>query len=286
MTDDGVPCEWEGCEKVLPTERGMKIHHKTVHGESLADIKPDDGVPCEWDGCEKVLPTESGMKTHHAQVHGESIAGISVECEWCGETLRRRRSYVEKFEHIFCSGGDCYGSWRSENRSEENHPKWGGGTIEVECAWCEEPKEVPPVRAEQYNVHFCTAEDGGSHSQCRLNYMSQSMAGEGNYNWRGGINPFNYGPGWNEEKREQVRKRDGRECQNCGLSEVEHIEQYGRKHHVHHIQKARSFDDPEKRNHPSNLITLCHSKECHYLWEQMSPLRPQIVTEAVSEAAE
>lgn len=97
--------------------------------------------------------------------------------------------------------------------------------------------------------------------------------GEDHPLWTGG--QFPYGAGWNESKKESVRERDGRTCQNCGLSEAEHIEQYGKKHHVHHIRKARSIDDPERRNHPDNLITLCQSGECHYWWEQMSPLRPQ-----------
>ena len=99
-------------------------------------------------------------------------------------------------------------------------------------------------------------------------------SGEDSPHWSGGV--FPYGPGWNEAKKEQVRERDDRTCQNpkCRRSEAEHIERFGRKHAVHHIQKARSFDDPEKRNHPDNLITLCISKECHLKWEKMSPLRP------------
>lgn len=94
--------------------------------------------------------------------------------------------------------------------------------------------------------------------------------------WDGGTP--SYGPGWNYAKKEQVRERDGRTCQNpgCGRTEEEHIEMCGKKHSVHHIQKARSFDDPEKRNHTNNLITLCETKECHRAWEKMSPLRPQI----------
>ena len=103
------------------------------------------------------------------------------------------------------------------------------------------------------------------------------LTGKDNPNWRGGA--FPYGSGWNEAKKEQVRERDGRECQCCGRPEDEHIELYGRKHSVHHIQKARDFDDPKQRNHPDNLITLCESKECHKRWEKMAPLRPQVVAD-------
>ena len=105
----------------------------------------------------------------------------------------------------------------------------------------------------------------------------ETPCGEDNPLWKGGT--FPYGSGWNDAKKEQVRERDGRECQCCGRAEEEHIELYGRKHSVHHIQKARDFDDPEQRNHPDNLITLCESKECHKRWEQMSPLRPQVAAD-------
>lgn len=80
-----------------------------------------------------------------------------------------------------------------------------------------------------------------------------------------------YGRGWNESKREQVRERDNRECQGCGVPESE----LPRKLSVHHIRPARAFDDPEERNHPDNLISLCWS--CHGTANSMSPLLPDFV---------
>jgi hypothetical protein len=91
-----------------------------------------------------------------------------------------------------------------------------------------------------------------------------------------------YGPGWNEAKKEQIRERDNRECQHCGRSEAEHLDLIGMRQSVHHIQKARSFDDSRIRNHPDNLVTLCQippkggEKSCHKVWERYSPLRPDI----------
>jgi len=91
--------------------------------------------------------------------------------------------------------------------------------------------------------------------------------GELNHNWRGGFR--DYGEGWTKQKRESVRERDNYECQSCGLEQSDHNGAL----HVHHIQRARDFDDPEKRNSMENLIALCAT--CHKVWEQMSPLRPQ-----------
>ena len=99
-------------------------------------------------------------------------------------------------------------------------------------------------------------------------------AGERNRNWNGGPQP--YGTGWNAKKRRQVRERDGHECVDCGTTQTEHKTEYGEKLHVHHLIKARDIDDPEERNAPENLITLC--RDCHREWERLSEagIRPQI----------
>lgn len=107
------------------------------------------------------------------------------------------------------------------------------------------------------------------------------LTGEDHPLWKGGT--FPYGSGWTDTKKEQVRERDGRECQHCGRGEEEHMELTGMKHSVHHIQKARAVDDPSQRNSMENLVTLCRiapqngDKPCHDMWEEMSPLRPDTI---------
>lgn len=57
-------------------------------------------------------------------------------------------------------------------------------------------------------------------------------------------------PGW-KRRREEIRKRDGYICQECGETQVPGE----RKHHVHHI----NYDLDDLRS--ENLITLC--RPCH-----------------------
>jgi 5-methylcytosine-specific restriction endonuclease McrA/predicted transcriptional regulator len=83
--------------------------------------------------------------------------------------------------------------------------------------------------------------------------------------WNGG--PMPYGEGWTERKKERVRESQDRRCADCGATAPD-----GRRLDVHHLRKAREFDDPEKRNAESNLVALCPS--CHRKWERMYPLRP------------
>lgn len=104
----------------------------------------------------------------------------------------------------------------------------------------------------------------------------RDFSGENNPNWAGG--DVTYGPGWDESKRREVRKRDGHTCQDpaCSVTQDGHLVQYDQKLHVHHLIKARDIDDPEERNAPENLITLC--RDCHQRWERLSEagIRPQI----------
>jgi uncharacterized protein YjcR len=87
-----------------------------------------------------------------------------------------------------------------------------------------------------------------------------------------------YGPGWNDRKKRQVRERDNHTCQdpNCSVSQSEHLNQRGEKLHVHHLRKARDVDDAELRNAAENLITLC--RDCHQRWEKIADagLVPQV----------
>lgn len=98
------------------------------------------------------------------------------------------------------------------------------------------------------------------------------LRGRDSPHWKGG--EFPYGEGWDDSKKATVRERDDYRCQECGISQTEHLELNGQKLHVHHIRPAREFDDPAERNAKDNLITLC--KNCHPRWELMAPLAPEI----------
>jgi hypothetical protein len=56
-----------------------------------------------------------------------------------------------------------------------------------------------------------------------------------------------------EELKEQIHKRDNYICQNCGMTEEEHLIVVGRTLHIHHI------DYNKKNCKEDNLITLCMS---------------------------
>jgi hypothetical protein len=60
---------------------------------------------------------------------------------------------------------------------------------------------------------------------------------------------------FNQELKESIRKRDNYECQNCGMTEEEHLIIIGTLLEIHHI-------DYNKQNcNKENLITTC--KQCN-----------------------
>lgn len=183
-----------------------------------------------------------------------------VECAWCGGRLDCKPCRVERSENVFCDM-DCRAEWLSENNRGDAHPNYRRVTLE--CEICGDEFERPPSRMDPSAHHYCSKE-------CSHKGRSMHYAGENNPNWSGG-RPSR--AGFTESLRETVRERDGFECQYCGLTQQEHLEQYGTRLHVHHIIPRKQFDNPRLSHRKENLVSLCHP--CHKTWEKIPGLRPQ-----------
>lgn len=55
--------------------------------------------------------------------------------------------------------------------------------------------------------------------------------------------------------KDEIRARDGYQCQTCGMTQQEHQQEHQQRLHVHHI------DDNPENNDPENMTTLCIG--CH-----------------------
>jgi endogenous inhibitor of DNA gyrase (YacG/DUF329 family) len=245
------------------------------------------------------------MKNHHAKIHGESIAGFENTCPVCGETFWMRK----RNEHEYCSN-KCKGVALSTRRlgtdvlmSEEKLRERYIDQRMTMDAIAGEIGCVPSVVHDALDRHGIPARTrtdydikykGGKESQtcpecgvvfkawpsstyercsmeCQGEWRSRVLVGEKSPTYTGG--EVLYGRGWNETKKETVRERDDHQCQSCGMAQEQHLRQHDQKLHVHHIVKARLFDDDELRNNDNNLVTMCLT--CHGEWEGI-PLRPQI----------
>lgn len=264
---DGVECPT--CGDTFVGQRGVRAHHAQIHGEKLRDTRP-----CSYCGEEtEITPPKNSEKEFcdrncYAKWQSENEVGenhpswkgglVPLICEQCGGEYKRKPSVVD--DSRFCSKS-CHNDWMAENHNGADHPVAKQSFIT--CEWCGEKQHRSPANVSEGDS-FCSKE-------CKGRYMSVNRVGENHPHWTGGRQT--YGKGWNDKKKRKVRIRDQARCQECGRTEPEHLEKFGRKHTVHHIQKARDFDDPEERNAMGNLVTLCMG-ECHQKWEKMSPLRP------------
>jgi len=86
---------------------------------------------CECPTCEDSFDTTRGMKIHHVSVHGESIAGELYTCEQCGTTFRRDPAKARQSDRLFCSL-ECSSTWQSENWVGEKHPGFNSGLVSCE----------------------------------------------------------------------------------------------------------------------------------------------------------
>ena len=69
-----------------------------------------------------------GMRMHHKLTHGETLATAEFECVWCGATGEKQRREVERYERNFC-GMDCRAEWQSEKVTGEDHPRYNAATV-------------------------------------------------------------------------------------------------------------------------------------------------------------
>lgn len=121
--------------------------------------------------------------------------------------------------------------------------------ISLSCKWCSKEITRTPSQIERGEDSFCNKECFGLfHSR----EMKGKYEGPFNFNWKGGVSFEPYGPEFNEKLKEEIRDRDGRICQCCGKTELEHLQEIGERLIVHHI-------DYDKMNSKEfNLITLCN----------------------------
>jgi len=276
MTDETHECPT--CGDAFKTERGMKLHHSQIHGESIAGVS----VECEWCGA------DFRVKRHRAddarfctreckgEWQSENRSGenshmwegglVTTECDFCGSEMEKTNYKIETYEHNFC-GSDCRSNWLSENHSGREHTQYE--RIETECEWCGDKLSREPSHAEKTDMAFCG-------HKCYGEWRSENKTGENNATFKGGAVRY-YGPNWREQRR-RARERDNHECRACGMSQEACLEEYGRKLDVHHITPFREFVDEdgnadyEAANDIDNLISLCQS--CHKQYEGL-PVVPR-----------
>lgn len=272
--------ECPSCDYTSEHEDGVAIHHKHKHGESIAKITVEcencgDSVErykCDVETNSHKYCSEKCRDDHRSELPPQDQPAYkgglqTVECYVCSSDISVTAYRVERSEHFFCSD-ECKSKGQSELFSRGQNPN-GSKKKPVECDWCGCETQKLPRRIERSKKDFCSLE-------CHGKWMSENQHGPNHHQWAGGRRE--YGPGWNESKRESVREREGRKCYDCGISESEHIESVGRKLDVHHVIPPTKTTNPAVHNAKRNLMALC--LDCHRKRERQkndTPTQPAVI---------
>ena len=92
------------------------------------------------------------------------------------------------------------------------------------------------------------------------NQFSLQFTGDGNPNWRNGISFEPYGLEFNEELREEIRKRDNYKCKKCGIDQNE-LKYKLLVHHVNYNKKNNNKENLESRCRPCHRHPKTKKKE-------------------------
>jgi len=150
-------------------------------------------------------------------------AKILLKCDNCNNTYLYNKKMSKGYKYHFCSKKCKYIYFKN------NSPIKG---------------ENSPTKREEVRRKI---------SQSKIGVPRPDMVGENNYSWQGGKSFEEYPREFNDSLKNKIRKRDNYICQNCGITEEEHIIVFGRVLDVHHI-------DYDKKNcKEDNLISLCIS---------------------------
>ncbi len=223
----------------------IKIRNKSEYKDILAGSFKD-GRSLKVNYCIDCL--KKGIKT---KIHWQA-----KRCLSCAAILRqskRKNLHIiyNKERHIihYCI---------KECGRKINYETWKHG--QKRCKFCANKGKNHPgyIDGRTFNSYYCTdcnkiigygtAINGtGKCSFC----ATELRKGINSPNWRGGISKLPYAFEFNDELKEQIRKRDNYTCQHCGMTEEEHLIVTGKVLHVHHIDYNKLNCDND------NLISTC-----------------------------
>ena len=227
------------CEKSLDTEQGVRIHHAKVHDEHLPNRV------CK--GCDSRFYDSDSKRSYCADCNPNAGsnngnwngAKESTKCEICSRTFDY---YPSNKKGLFCS--DCVE--KTDEFLGDPYVK-DAERIERECEYCEEPMEVLLSTIRNGNGRFCSRD-------CLAKWMSENRIGDAHHQWEGG--GIYYGQKW-WRIRQEALERDEHTCQHCGI----HQDDLNRSLDVHHLERVRSFDEPQDARTLDDVVVLCCS--CH-----------------------
>ena len=154
---------------------------------------------------------------------------VNKVCIDCEKLISQKSKYCKKCYITNHNPSKNYASVIKMAHHKENHPLWKGGKpICIDCG----------SQLSRYSTKRC---------------LSCAKKGKLHPNYKDGKSFEPYSSSFTEELKEKIRKRDNYTCQNCSITEEEHIIVFGNVLTVHHI------DYDKKNSKEDNLVSVCCS---------------------------
>ena len=143
----------------------------------------------------------------------------------------------------------CWECYVKRSQAPEVNPNWKDGVLlkKYYCTDCGKEISISSGRYRTKKCHSCGIKGEKNH------FFNIHLFGVLSPTYIDGRSYKPYSIEFNKERRFKIRTRDNFTCQNCDMSEEEHLIVHGQVLHVHHI-------DYNKENcKEDNLISLCIS---------------------------
>ena len=198
------------------------------------------------------------------------------KCSFCGKDVKQYKRCVK--EYVFCNM-ECKKQHTQKRRDIKKYfnslkvlcktPSCGNlvsmrtksglcGSCAIKAAYENNPdlrEKMSRIAKERLKIPQNNPMYGKKRPDMKLvNKMIREkglLKGKNNPNWQNGIGKLPYPFEFNDKLKEKIRKRDNYICQNCNITEEEHIIVFGIKLSVHHIDYIKNNCKED------NLITLC-----------------------------
>lgn len=249
-------------------------HHYHDLGKTMAEMASECGI------AHRTIAYHMDKNNIESRSSGQELADKRLnDPEWC------REQYIEKglsFRQIARDSESAYPTVRSRMLEHGITPRDAGGSEPIydvlrDGEWLREKyvKNNMTITEMSDEVGCDPATVFNALKRKGIETLRKDMpSGENHPNWRGGYSEY-YGPSWNRQ-REKALERAGYECEHTGMTQEQHIEEYGMGLHVHHIIPFRKFgvENHKEANKLENLRVLSCSQ--HNSWERM-PVIPMVV---------
>lgn len=137
LVHESEPANCPTCGRHFSTRFGMKIHHTKSHGESIAGVT----LTCEVCGDEyeerpgredrsRFCSRDCFGRWRQTAFEGDGSPKYNsrtVECDFCGTPIVRKKAELERGPRNFCSV-ECQNRWQKDSghMAGPNSPRWKG----------------------------------------------------------------------------------------------------------------------------------------------------------------